>query len=79
MPTREETVQARLRAVTVPATAGTINEDWQAYLTFKVRPAGDVAARRLGFYLTLFPGEAATATAAVAEQYFLQNPTLIPI
>lgn len=79
MPSREEAVQARLRQFAVPATAGNINEDWQAYLTYKSIPAGQLAERRLAFYVSLFPAMAATATAAIAENYFLNNPTAIVV
>lgn len=57
MPTREEDVQTRLRTVTVPTPAGTYNEDWHAYLDFKLVPAGQLAERQLAFYLTLFQGK----------------------
>lgn len=79
MPSREEAVQARLRQFAVPATAGSINEDWHAYLNYKSVAAGQLAERRRAFYVSLFPGEATTATAAVAENYFLANPTAIVI
>lgn len=78
MPSREETVQARLRAVTVPSPVGMYNEDWHAYLNFKSVAAGQLGERQLAFYLTLFPGEAGRATASAAANYFLQNPSLIP-
>ena len=79
MPTREEDVQARLRAVTIPTPNGMYNEDWHAYLNFKLVPAGQLVERQLAFYLTLFPAQAATATGSVAQNYFLQNPSLIPV
>lgn len=79
MPTREEDVQTRLRTVTVPTPAGTYNEDWHAYLDFKLVPAGQLAERQLAFYLTLFPGEVEEATASATQNYFLQNPLLIPV
>lgn len=78
MPTREEMVQGQIRTV-VPAAVGMINEDWHAYLDYKLIPQGQLAERRLAFYLTLFPAEAGIATAAVAENYFLQNPSAIVV
>jgi hypothetical protein len=76
MPSREETVQARLRAVTLPVPNGMYNEDWHAYLNFKLIPAGQLVERQIALYLTLLPG--ARVTGSVAQNYFLQNPTLIP-